>query len=77
MIMIKLFTWLTNLFQSMESQCLIDTINFIKIKNHFNHFLNIFAFLLHSDIHFLPQVYFGISQYKLEKNNSLQLNSVL
>jgi hypothetical protein len=28
----------------MESQCLVDTINFIKTKNHFNHFLNIFAF---------------------------------
>jgi hypothetical protein len=28
----------------MESQCFVDTTNFIKIKNHFNHFLTIFAF---------------------------------
>jgi len=28
----------------MESQCLIDITNFIKTKNHFNHFLSIFAF---------------------------------
>jgi len=38
MIIIKLFTWLTNLFQSYEITCLIN------IKNHFNYFLNIFAF---------------------------------
>jgi hypothetical protein len=28
----------------MESQCLVDITNFIKIKNDFNHFLNIFSF---------------------------------
>jgi hypothetical protein len=40
-IMIKLFKWFTNLFQSYG---LIMFTTFIKIKNHFNHFLNIFSF---------------------------------
>jgi len=36
----------------MESQCLVNITNFIKNKNHFNHFLNIFAFLVHCDFFF-------------------------
>ncbi len=44
LIIIKLFTWLTKYSNHMESWCLIDTTNFIKIKNHFNDILNIFSF---------------------------------
>ncbi len=44
MIIIKLFTWLTKYSNHMESQCLTDTINFIKLRNHFNDILNIFSF---------------------------------
>jgi hypothetical protein len=35
----------------MESQCLIDTINFVKTKNHFNHFLIYLHFLVHCDVY--------------------------
>ncbi len=35
----------------MESQWLIYIINFVKTTNHFNHFLSIFAFLVHSMLH--------------------------
>jgi hypothetical protein len=28
----------------MKSQCLVNTTNFINIKNYFNHFINIFSF---------------------------------
>jgi hypothetical protein len=59
----------------MESQCLIDPTNLIKTKNHFDHFFNIFAFYYHTLTYiFLPQIYFGTSQYTLEKNNSLCYN---
>jgi hypothetical protein len=52
----------------MESQCLINITNFIKTKNHFNHFLSIFAFFLYIVRHiFLSQIYFEITQYKFEK----------
>jgi hypothetical protein len=34
----------------MESRCLINTTNFIKTKNHFNHFLIYLHFLIHSDV---------------------------
>jgi hypothetical protein len=37
----------------MESQCLINITNFIKAKNHFNHFLSIFAFF-----HMLQWIFF-------------------
>jgi hypothetical protein len=69
MIIIKLFTWLQNLFQSYESQCLIDTTNFIKTKNHFNHFLSIFAFFCHKytlELHYISW----------KKNIFFQLNSL-
>jgi len=36
----------------MESQCLIDTTNFIKTKNHSIIFLVYLHFLVHSDINF-------------------------
>jgi hypothetical protein len=50
----------------MESQCLIDTTNFIQTKNHFIHFLSIFAFFWYIVMYiFFPQIYFGITQ--LEK----------
>jgi hypothetical protein len=39
----------------MEPQCLVDITIFINIKNHFNHFLNIFA-LIHYDVHFFMQI---------------------
>jgi len=59
----------------MEPQCLIDNKNFIKTKNHFNHFLSIFSFLKFIITYiFLSQIYFGIAQYKLEKKYSSQLN---
>jgi len=64
--------WLSNFshgsqtyYNNMESQCWIDTTNFINTKNHFNHFWSIFAFF--STNIFLPQIYFGITQYKLKK----------
>jgi hypothetical protein len=44
MIIIKLFTWLAILFQSSRIITFNKYYNFIKIKNHFNHFLNIFIF---------------------------------
>ncbi len=37
----------------MESQCLINTTNFIKNQNHFNHFSSIFSFFNTCDVHFI------------------------
>jgi hypothetical protein len=52
----------------MESQCLIDINFFIKTKNHSNHLKNIFAFFEYVMMYIcLSQIYFGITQYKLEK----------
>jgi hypothetical protein len=52
----------------MESQCLININFFIKTKNHSNHLKNIFAFFEYVMMYiFLSQIYFGITQYKLEK----------
>jgi len=61
----------------MESQCLIDTKNFIKIKNHFNPFLNIFGvfcviFLCASDIYiYIVQMYFNVTSYEIKNVVSL------
>jgi hypothetical protein len=55
----------------MESQCLINTTNFIeKIKIISINFLEYFQFLVRMMYIFLPQIYFGFAQYKLEKKNS-------
>ncbi len=44
MTIIKLYTWFTNYYDHMKSQCLVDTTNFIKTLTYFNHLLIIFAF---------------------------------
>ncbi len=53
----------------MNSQCLIDTTNFINIKNYFKIFLSIFAFFSTKwrTFFFLPQIYFGITHYSWKK----------
>jgi len=53
----------------MELQCLVDTTNFIKTKNHFNIFLSIFIFLVRCDLYFLVQIYFKITSYEIIKCN--------
>jgi len=37
----------------MDSQCLVNTINYINIINKFNTFWGIFTFSLHNYVHFL------------------------
>jgi hypothetical protein len=45
----------------------MDTTNFSKTTNHFNHFLSIFTFFYCIVMYiFLSQIYFGTTQYKLE-----------
>jgi hypothetical protein len=51
MIMIKLFTWLKTYFNHMESQCLVDFTNFIKINNHLNHLKIYFHLLICCNVH--------------------------
>ncbi len=61
LIIIKIFTWFTNLFQSYESQCLVNIANFINIKNHFNHFFNMLWNFI------LAQICFNITSYEIKK----------
>ncbi len=53
----------------MESQCLIDITNFIKIKNHFNHFLRIFTFFSALWHIYIAKIYFNITLYEIKKCN--------
>jgi len=51
----------------MESQCLITVTNFIKIKNHFNHFLSLFAFFnMLQHIYFLHKYTLTLHHVKLK-----------
>jgi hypothetical protein len=54
----------------MESKCLMDTTNFTKIKNNFNHFLNIFAYISK----FVTYIYFW-HKYTLTSHH-IRLESV-
>jgi hypothetical protein len=68
MIIIKLFIWLTNLIQQMESQCLIDITNFIKIKKIISSIhIAYLHFLVCCDIFFLVQIYSNITSYEIKK----------
>jgi hypothetical protein len=54
----------------MESQCLVDITNFINIKKHFNHFLNIFASFNNYDTYiYIAQIYRNITTYEILKCN--------
>jgi hypothetical protein len=46
---------------NMESQCLVNIIDFINIKNYFNHFLIYFHF---HDVQFFVQINFHIASYE-------------
>ncbi len=61
----------------MELQFLIDTTNFIKTKNHFNHFLIYLHFLVHSDVHcFCHKYTLELYNISWKKKILLQLNSL-
>jgi hypothetical protein len=50
---------------------------FHKEKNHFNHFWSIFSFFnTQLCTFFLPQIYFKIVQYKLEKRKKIGMNTL-
>ncbi len=51
----------------------MDTTNFTKIKSHFNHFLNIFAFFKEYDALYISfaQIYPNITTYEIKKCNFL------
>jgi hypothetical protein len=74
MIIIKLFTWFTNLFQSYGITMfsiyynLVDATNFIKTKFISILFMNIFVFLIWCSMYiFLAQIYSNITSYEIFK----------
>ncbi len=70
MIIIKPFTWFTNLFQSYGITMFNRYYKFHKNYKSFKSFFeNIYIFKYIVMYIFLPQIYFGTSQYKLEKGN--------
>jgi hypothetical protein len=72
MIIIKLFTWFTNLFRSYGITMfniyynLVDATNFIKIKIISILFMNIFAFLIWCSMYFFWHKY-NITSYEIKK----------
>jgi hypothetical protein len=59
----------------MESQCLVDTKIFLKIINHFNHFLVYFHFYYYIMIYiFFAQIYSKITSYEIKNVVSLAVD---
>jgi len=52
----------------MEPQGLIDVTNFMKLKNHFNQFLNVFSFFNTFQCILFWHKYFNITSYEKQKN---------
>jgi hypothetical protein len=68
MIIIKLSTWLTNLFQSYGITMFNRYYKFHKDYKSFQSFFEYICIFLYIVMHnFLSQIYFKITQYKLEK----------